>query len=78
MKVISHDAFARTEIVRTKIDLSSTSLYACTTCGNVPCNKSGKHYLFKYGIRKDDSLIGYVDWYPRLFCSIGCYRAYTN
>lgn len=65
---ISHDGFARTELVR------ETS-YSGARKGCTNCDGSSKaRHLFRYGTRRDDSLSGVVNWHKGVFCSIGCFR----
>ena len=59
---VSHDAFARTEVVREKV--SGT----CAWCG-------GKA-RFRYGTRSD-GLTTRPSLNPRAFCNITCYRSFA-
>lgn len=59
---LSHDAFARTSIVRETVETDK----GCTSCGQK--RPSGK--LFRYGQEADDS--GRVGWWRGLFCSASC------
>jgi hypothetical protein len=68
--VISHDAFARFETVRRKVETSRN----CDFCGNK--RKNGA--LFQYGFLEDDSLSGWVNWQSQAFCSISCMRSYNG
>lgn len=65
--VISHDAFARYELIRQTVETSSS----CTWCGNR--RNGGK--LFQYGTL-DDGVYTYPNWQRAYFCSISCMRMY--
>ena len=69
---LSHDPFARTELLRARVYVDKET---CTECGQVHVRKSqGTKYLYVYGNSRDDSPLRKVS--GRLFCSIGCFRAY--
>ena len=71
MKTISHDAFARTELLRSRIWVHGET---CTECGSVNTTKNGEHYLYIYGTSRDDRPLKSIS--GKAFCSISCYRAY--
>ena len=64
MKTIAHCGFARVSTVRVKAPGT------CAWCGN-----PGR---FRYGTLPDDRLSGRPDINPRVFCSVGCFRAFAQ
>jgi len=58
---ISHDAFARFEFVRERIDGK--------------CKNCGQPSKFRYGSVPDDRMSGRVDWVRGGYCSVGGFRA---
>lgn len=67
--VISHDGFARHEVVRQKC----TTDAGCSWCGN---NYQG--HLFQYGHVRDDDPRQRAGYLRGLFCSIECCRSYHD
>lgn len=70
-KVLSHDAFARHELVRRVSDNHSD----CDWCGRQRNGSDNPRGLYQYGIRADDS--GRVNEIRGLFCSVSCMRSYS-
>jgi hypothetical protein len=70
MVTLSHDAFARRELVREVV----VDWHSCQWCGGHRAKSPDK--LFRYGTSLDDSAI--VFWDTRHFCSVDCRRAYYD
>jgi len=75
MKTLSHNAFARHEIVRERVGIRDDT--DCSWCGRVKSTKNGSRYLFRYGIQAD-SLVARINWLRGLFCSKGCAELYAE
>jgi hypothetical protein len=69
---ISHNGENRTETIRQLVKPSIGQ--NCAYCGQLNGFKS----LFRYGLKRDDSLSGSVSWNLALLCSIDCFRNYYN
>jgi len=74
MKIISHDAFARTELIRQRIYITMHEKTVCEWCGNVNKTKNGEKYLYIYGSSPDDKPLRTIT--GKAFCCVDCYRAY--
>ena len=70
-RLMSRDAFARQELHRSHVTVTSAS---CAWCGNVKRTRAGRNYLFAYHVATDG---GRRHPTPRLFCSESC-RATFN
>ena len=68
---INHDGFARQELVRDTISPAAKAL-KCDWCGG--SRRGGG--LFRYGIRRDDSLRGVINWHRGQFCGRSCHHSY--
>lgn len=66
MRVISHDGFARESVVRENV---SVGFQSCKWCG--------MRARYRYGTQTDQ-LSGLIDWWPGVFCTIGCARSYHS
>lgn len=67
MRQISRDSFARLDAIRQNVWVNSHK--TCDNCGQVRLTKTGKRYLYQYGVWYDG---GRKDWGTRLFCSKQC------
>lgn len=70
MRVLSHDAFARQELVKV------AALGNCSECGGL----DGRGNVHFYYTRQDDQLGEPCPRYSNLsrFCSVGCFRIYNS
>ena len=69
---VSHDAFARTSLVRQNVGPCE-----CSWCGGHRYDKHGNFAgAFVYGTRPDDS--GRVNWHKGAFCSKSCHDTYHH
>lgn len=69
MRVISRDPFSRQDTVREE----TRHAKGCTECGGT----SAKGKLWKYGVWRD-GMRTKPEWSKGVFCSIGCWRVYTQ
>ena len=67
---ISHDPFGRFALVRETVHGSKG--LCCAWCGQWG-NIDGR--LFRYGV-ENDQRPGRIEWQGKLFCGVGCMRAY--
>ncbi len=77
MRILSHDPFARIEIVRVSVHLGELTGPTCAWCGG-----AGRHLandervLYRYGHTEDDDLSATRRLSKELFCSKSCYDIY--
>jgi hypothetical protein len=72
---ISRDPFARETLVRKTYRSASAT---CEWCGNRRTVRGKPAALFCYAIERDGCASAWRPTYSRPFCSISCYRAYSN
>jgi hypothetical protein len=70
---ISHDAFARTSLVRRIVWVHSFSR-SCSWCGGHKFTPAGNMFLYQYGTEHDDN--SRTDWHEGRFCSKDCHDTY--
>jgi hypothetical protein len=70
MALVSRDPFARTELHRERVYVTSA---ACDWCGGICRTKSGRHYLWQYRFETDG---GRKYTSERKFCCKSCHDAY--
>lgn len=75
-RVLSHDGFARRELIRQTATVSPGA--SCDWCGNVNWSraKNPVPQLYSYGTRADDSLRSSINRHRGLFCSKSCHDSY--
>ena len=71
MKLVSRDPYCREELCRESVPVFHG--IDCAWCGSVRTSAAGKLSLYRYWIEQDG---GRVVGIPKLFCSVGCMRAY--
>ena len=69
--IISHDAFARRSLVRRQSELHQS----CAWCGGWRRRNGRRNVPFLYRTESDGGSVG--PW-SKPFCSVSCYRAYSN
>lgn len=72
MKVISHDAFARVELVREVSD----HVHDCVNCGQLRSPRGKALALYRYGTRRDNQDAHRINWHRGYFCGKSCYDSY--
>jgi hypothetical protein len=74
MKQVSHNPFARESMIRENVYVT---VETCAWCGNVRKTKTGKAYLYRYGIEPDDKP-GRISYLRGLYCDAHCMRAHHD
>ena len=72
---IARDSFARETLVRKTLHSATAS---CAWCGQRRIVRGKPAALFCYAVERDGSTSSWRPSYSRPFCSVSCYRAYSN
>lgn len=72
MRQLKRDPFAR--LTHVSMQLFYDSPTGCSWCGYTPKTKTGRHYLYTYGVQHDDHYG--TTWERKSFCNRACQRAY--